>query len=85
MSGIFGGGGSSAPPPKSAAQIRAEQDAEAARTRAEERATSREKSEMQGVQRRRRLRRIGGMRLLFSPARREGPDSQNLKTRLGGD
>ena len=82
MSGIFGGG---RPAPKSAAQIRAEQDAEAARTRAEERATSREKSEMQGAQGRRRLRRTGGMRLLFSPARREGPDSQNLKTKLGGD
>ncbi len=85
MGGLFGGGGSSAPPPKSAAQIRAEQDAETARTRSEERATSQEKSEMQGVQRRRRLRSTGGMRLLFSPARREGPDSQNLKTKLGGD
>ena len=85
MGGLFGGGGSSAPAPKSATQIRAEQDAEAARTRTEERATSKEKSEMQGVQRRRRLRRTGGMRLLFSPARLEGPDSQNLKTKLGGD
>lgn len=85
MGGLFGGGGSSAPPPKSATQIRAEQDAETARTRAEERATSKEKTEMQGAQRRRRLRRTGGMRLLFSPARREGPDSQNLKTTLGGD
>jgi hypothetical protein len=83
MGGLFGGGSSA--PPKSATQIRAEQDAEAARTRADERATSREKSEMQGAQRRRRLRRTGGMRLLFSPARLEGPDSQNLKTKLGGD
>ena len=33
MGGLFGGGGSSAPPPKSATQIRAEQDAETARTR----------------------------------------------------
>ncbi len=84
MGGLFGGG-SSGPAPKSAAQIRAEQDAAAANTRAEERATSKEKSEMQGAQRRRRLRRSGGMRLLFSPARREGPDSQALKTKLGGD
>ena len=49
-----------------------------------ERATAQERTEMQGVQSRRRLRRTGGMRLLFSPARREGPDSQNLKTKLGG-
>ena len=38
---------------------------------------------MQGVQRRRRLRRSGGLRLLFSPARQEGPDQQ-VVTKLGG-
>jgi hypothetical protein len=34
---------------------------------------------MQGAQARRRLRRSGGMRLLFSPERQEG-----MKTKLGG-
>ena len=77
MSGIFGGG--------RPAPTQAQKDAEAAQARAGERATAQERTEMQGVQSRRRLRRTGGMRLLFSPARREGPDSQNLKTKLGGD
>lgn len=77
MSGIFGGG--------RPAPTQAQKDAEAAQARASERATAQERREMQGVQSRRRLRRTGGMRLLFSPARREGPDSQNLKTKLGGD
>ena len=77
MSGIFGGGRS--------APTQAQKDAEAAQARADERATAQERTEMQGVQSRRRLRRTGGMRLLFSPARQEGPDSQNLKTKLGGD
>jgi hypothetical protein len=30
------------------------------------------------------LRRTGGMRLLFSPARTEGPD-QSVVTKLGGN
>jgi len=77
MSGIFGGG--------RPAPTQAQKDAEAAQARAGERATAQERTEMQGVQSRRRLRRTGGMRLLFSPARREGPDSQNLKTKLEGD
>ena len=77
MSGIFGGG--------RPAPTQAQKDAEAAQARASERATAQERKEMQGVQSRRRLRRTGGMRLLFSPARREGPDLQNLKTKLGGD
>tara|TARA_R110002153_G_scaffold100562_1_gene236550 strand:- start:3381 stop:3602 length:222 start_codon:yes stop_codon:yes gene_type:complete len=71
MSGIFGGG---TPPP-----TQAQKDAEKAQSRAEERATSQERTEMQGAQDRRRLRRTGGMRLLFSPARTEGPQ----KTKLG--
>ena len=76
MGGIFGGGGGSPAPKKSAAQIRAEQDASASRSRAEERATSSEAAEMQGVQKRSRLRRTGGQRMLFSPFRTEGPNQK---------
>lgn len=87
MSGIFGGGSrpaAVAAPVKTVAQTEAERDAASARARADERATSSERSEMQGVQRRRRLRRSGGLRLLFSPMRQEGPDGTPLKTTLGG-
>lgn len=73
MGGLFGGG------PKGPTQ--AQKDAEAAQGRADERATSQERSEMRGVQRRRRLQRSGGMRLLFSPMRQEGPQKN---TYLGG-
>tara|TARA_R110000744_G_C19044466_1_gene527059 strand:+ start:79 stop:333 length:255 start_codon:yes stop_codon:yes gene_type:complete len=82
MGGLFGGGGSSAPV-KTAAQLTAEQNASAARSRAEERATSKESAEMKGVQNRRRLRRTGGQRMLFSPTRTEGPN-QAISTKLGG-
>jgi hypothetical protein len=84
MSGIFGGGSrAAAAPVKTVAQTEAERDAASARARSEERASSKERSEMQGIQQRRRLRRSGGLRLLFSPARQEGPD-QELITKLGG-
>jgi hypothetical protein len=76
MSGIFGGG--------RPAPTQAQKDAEAAQARAGERATAQERTEMQGVQSRRRLRRTGGMRLLFSPARREGPGDLPRSTKLGG-
>ncbi len=76
MSGIFGGG--------RPAPTQAQKDAEAAQARAGERATAQERKEMQGVQSRRRLRRTGGMRLLFSPARREGPGDLPRSTKLGG-
>tara|TARA_Y100000385_G_scaffold63159_1_gene62134 strand:- start:76 stop:303 length:228 start_codon:yes stop_codon:yes gene_type:complete len=73
MAGLFGG--RSRAPKKTQAQI----DAEKAQARSEERATAQERTEMQGAQARRRLRRTGGMRLLFSPERQEG-----MKTKLGG-
>ena len=76
MAGLFGGG--------RRGKSQAEKDAEAARARAEERATSEERTQMQGAQARRRLRRSGGMRLLFSPARREGPGDIPMQTKLGG-
>ena len=76
MGGLFGGGGGSSAPVKTAAQLTAEQDAASAQSRAEERATSSEVSEMQGVQKRRRLRRTGGQRMLFSPFRTEGPNQK---------
>jgi hypothetical protein len=74
MAGLFGGGRRRGP-------TQAEKDAQAAQKRSEERATAQERTEMQGAQARRRLRRTGGMRLLFSPMRREG---QGTQTRLGG-
>ena len=51
---------------------------QAARARAEERAQSEETTAMQAAMGRRRLRRTGGMRLLFSPIR------QMMQTKLGG-
>jgi hypothetical protein len=51
---------------------------QAARARAEERAESEETTAMQAAMGRRRLRRTGGMRLLFSPIR------QMMQTKLGG-
>ena len=71
MAGLFGGG--------RRGKSQEEKDAEKAQARSEERATSQERTEMQGAQARRRLRRTGGMRLLFSPERQEG-----MKTKLGG-
>jgi hypothetical protein len=73
MSGIFGGG--------RPAPTQAQKDAETAQARAGERATAQERKEMRGVQRRSRLRQSGGMRLLFSPMRQEGPDKNTF---LGG-
>ena len=80
MGGLFGGGGGSRTPAKTEAQIKAEE----AQARQAERAESQEQSEMQGAQSRRRIRRTGGMRLLFSPLRQEGPGSEIKKTKLGG-
>jgi len=51
---------------------------QAARARAEERASAEETTAMQAAMGRRRLRRTGGMRLLFSPIR------QMMQTKLGG-
>ena len=69
MSGLFGGGGSPAPAPVAAPAVTA------AQARSEERATAQETTEMQGIQKRRRIQRQGGMRLLFSPVRQEGPQA----------
>lgn len=77
MSGLFGGG--SRPPTK--AQV----NAEAAQERSRSRAESSEISEMQGVQSRRSRMRRGGLRLLFSPARNESPQTNKLQTKLGGE
>jgi hypothetical protein len=77
MSGLFGGGRSPAPAPVAPPAVTA------AQARSEERATSQESAEMKGVQKRRRIRRTGGMRLLFSPARQEGPQA-GKSTKLGG-
>ena len=71
MSGLFGGG---AP-----AQTQAQKDAAAAQARSAERADAQQQAEMQGAMGRRRLQRTGGLKLLFSQARQEGPQ----KTKLG--
>jgi hypothetical protein len=75
MGGIFGGG--------SRAPSQAQKNVEAAQAKAQESAEAQEKSEMQGVQKRRRLRQTGGLRLLFSPYKMEGPN-QPTSTLLGG-
>ena len=54
-----------------------------AQQRQEARAEAQEKKEMRGLQKRRRLMRTGGLRLLFSPARQEGP-GMAPKTKMGG-
>lgn len=79
MSGLFGGGGSSKREP-----TQAELKAEEAQARQEERATAQEQTEMQQMQKRSRLRRRGGMRLLFSPLRRERTMSNMLGGGSGG-
>ena len=78
MAGMFGGGGRRGP---SAEELRAQERATEAQERAEERATAQERTEMRGAQARRRLLRRGGLRLLFSPARQEGP---GFTRKLGG-
>lgn len=81
MGGLFGGGSSA--PQKSAADIEAERKSQEAQARSEERAASQERTEMQAAQARRRVRRTGGMRILFSQARQEGPGGPT-STKLGG-
>ena len=70
-----------AAPQRSQAQIEVEQ----AQARQEARAEAATQREQQGVQRRRRLMRTGGLRLLFSPMRQEGPGAVgSVKTKMGG-
>ena len=65
-------------------EVRVQEQATAAQERAEERATTQERTEMQGAQARRRLLRRGGLRLLFSPARQEGPGMATTRMLGGG-
>lgn len=62
----------------------AELKAQEAQSRAEERATTQERTEMQTAQARRRLLRRGGLRLLFSAARQEGPGMATTRMLGGG-
>jgi hypothetical protein len=62
----------------------AELKAQEAQSRAEERATTQERTEMQTAQARRRLLRRGGLRLLFSAARQEGPGAPTTRMLGGG-
>lgn len=64
--------------------VLADQSSQGAVERSEERAAAQEETQMRGMQRRRRLRRSGGMRLLFSPLRMEGPAVAGYKKLLGG-
>ena len=75
MSGIFGKKKKPAPAPTKTKEVISRQ---------EQRAEAQETSEMQGAQRRRRLLRTGGMRLLFSPFRQEGLGIDEVKKTLGG-
>lgn len=61
----------------------AEPEVSEAQQRQEQRAEAQERKEMRGTQRRRRLMRTGGLKLLFSPARMEGPGSQAKSKTLG--
>ena len=55
-------------------------DVSEAQQRQEARADAQDKKAQQGVQRRRRLQRTGGLRLLFSPVRQEGPGAVGSTT-----
>lgn len=70
-----------AAPQKSEAQKKVE----VVQARQAERAEAATTREQQAVQGRRRLMRTGGLRLLFSPMRQEGPGSVgSTKTKMGG-
>ena len=79
----MGGFGSSRADPAPAPVV-AQPEVSEAQQRQEQRAEAQEKKQMQGTQRRRRLMRTGGLRLLFSPARMEGPGSPPKSKTLGG-
>jgi len=76
MSGIFGGG--------RPAPTQAQKDAEAAQAKAEQQAEAQKKFEMKGAMKRRRLMKTGGLKLLFSPAKLEGPGDLPKTSKLGG-
>jgi hypothetical protein len=82
MSGLFGGGRRRKEP--NVEEVRVQEQAKEAQERAEERAESQERTEMQRAQARRRLLRRGGLRLLFSPARQEGPGMPKTRMLGGG-
>lgn len=81
MGGIFGGGGSRTVVQE---KSQAQKDAEAAQARTEARAEAATQREQQGVQARTRLKRTGGLKLLFSPMRQEGPGNVPTSNKLGG-
>jgi len=76
MSGIFGGG--------RPAPTQAQKDAEAAQAKAEQKAEAQNKFEMKSAMKRRRLMKTGGLKLLFSPAKLEGPGDLPKTSKLGG-
>lgn len=81
MGGIFKKRKAPAPAPVAAPEPASTEEV---LTRQEERAEAQEQTQMKGAQRRRRLMRSGGMRLLFSPLRQEGPGINEIKKKLGG-
>ena len=76
MSGLIGGG---APSP-----TQAQKDAEATQAKAEQQAEAQKKFEMKSAMARRRLMKTGGLKLLFSPAKQEGPGDLPKTLKLGG-
>jgi len=74
------GGLSSRPPAKSQAQI----DLEEAQLQQAASAEAKEKEEMTAAAARRRLMQTGGLRLLFSPMKLEGPGTIGSQKKLGG-
>ena len=83
MGGIFKKKKAPAPAPAPVAVAEPMTPTEEVIDRQEERAEAQEMTEMKGAQRRRRLMRRGGMRLLFSPLRQEGPGINEIKKKLG--
>jgi len=76
------GGRKALPPPSEEKTI--EERVKDSQERAEDRAEAEEMRSMKGVQKRRRLRRTGGMRLLFSPQRlADQAAGTKPKTKLG--
>lgn len=76
------GGFKSSPAPAPTTTV-ASQEVSEVQQRQDARAEAQDTKAQQGIQRRRRLQRTGGLRLLFSPVRQEGPGAKG-SAKLGG-
>jgi len=77
------GGFRSAPAPAPTTTM-ATQEVSEVQQRQDARAEAQDTKSQQGIQRRRRLQRTGGLRLLFSLVRQEGPGAKGSSSKLGG-